>query len=263
MNFVSTTTIRDADSTFNDVQFWSNQSNQTMKIESSELVTYIDCSRIPIYLISGKPFLIFSNDSNTELFFKQKLIQPSLKRDFRRGLLANAGERKFIVFYYNDQVKCLVLDFTKLAQMRESLMASAAINNSFVKPQTDTGSTPMVTACDRILKKKQEGNPFLAVPPKVHRTLALSTQEQISTAVNKIIQSGLRIRGLSVNQTESLNDKLKIKEIYQMTHKATMFSLRKYNYSFNKRAEPEKMQVSWSNLQETVENLLHLFIDVD
>lgn len=157
----------------------------------------------------------------------------------------------------------LSFDFTKLAQMRESLMASAAINNSFVKPQTDTGSTPMVTACDRILKKKQEGNPFLAVPPKVHRTLALSTQEQISTAVNKIIQSGLRIRGLSVNQTESLNDKLKIKEIYQMTHKATMFSLRKYNYSFNKRAEPEKMQVSWSNLQETVENLLHLFIDVD
>ena len=131
------------------------------------------------------------------------------------------------------------------------------------KRKSRTTSSPAVTAFDRVLKEKQEGNPFLRTQPKPNKSLVLSTQEQISTAVNKIIQSGLRIRGLSMNQTESINDKLKIKEIYQMTHKATMFSLRKFNYSFNKRTDSEKVQVSWNDIQETVESLLHLFIDLD
>ncbi|KAI5968874.1 SLD7 [Candida margitis] len=263
MNFISTTVIHDANRTFNDVQFWSDQSNPAVMVDSCECITYINCNKIPIYLISGKSFSIFSNDSETELFFKEKIIQAPSKMDFSCGLLTIAGKGKCIVFYYENQMKCLLLDFTKLEQMRNSLKIEDAIANSFIKPRTNCQSVPAVTAFDRILKKKQESNPFLAVQSKADKSSLLSTQEQIGTAVNKIIQSGLRIRGLSVNQTESINDKLKIKEIYQMTYKATMFSLRKFNYSFNKRAESEKIQVSWSDLQETVENLLHLFIDLD
>lgn len=263
MNLVSTTVIHDEDHTLEDVQFWSEQDGSTVTIGFCEYITHIDCNRVPIHLISGRPFLIFTNDPQTELYFKKQLIRHSTQNKLRRGLLANAGERKFVVFYYDNQVRCIVLDFTRLEEVQKSLKSGGTIDNSFIKPQTNSQPTLAVTAFDRILQKKQEGNPFLATQSKVQKTLVLSTQEQISTAVNKIIQSGLRIRGLSVNQTESINDKLKIKEIYQMAHKATMFSLRKYNYSFNNVTKTEKIQVSWSDLQEIVENLLHLFIDVD
>lgn len=265
MNLVSTTTICDADRIYNDVQFWSDLDNSMIIVGSCEFISYIDCNKLPIFLIDGKSLLIFSNDPQTEIFFKQKLLQITSNADFRHGLLTKIGEEKYVVFYYETQVRCLVLDFSKLKYTRDFLEEDKTLENSFVKPKrkSTTTSSPAVTAFDRVLKEKQEGNPFLRTQPKPNKSLVLSTQEQISTAVNKIIQSGLRIRGLSMNQTESINDKLKIKEIYQMTHKATMFSLSKFNYSFNKRTDSEKVQVSWNDIQETVESLLHLFIDLD
>lgn len=70
------------------------------------------------------------------------------------------------------------------------------------------------------------------------------------------------MRGLSQNLVTTHNDKIAVKEINQMTFKATQFALRKQNYSFNKKSEVKK-PLRLNDLQDIVESLLQLFVDVE
>ncbi|GEQ72371.1 hypothetical protein JCM33374_g6058 [Metschnikowia sp. JCM 33374] len=110
--------------------------------------------------------------------------------------------------------------------------------------------------------------PSIAAPqPPVAMSSGLITSHQISQAVNRVVLSGLRLRGLSTNASSSANDKIAIREIYQMTKKAALFALRKYGYDFNRgisNGDKEASQgVSLDDIQSIVESLLSTFVDVE
>lgn len=160
------------------------------------------------------------------------------------------NEDTCLVFYYDTQVKCTIVDFSTWG------LINRWIGSGSVSPQKPVVDTKIF---DRVLlQKKSKSNPFLEPAKPSNDTTRLVSQDQINHAVQKIILSGLRIRGLSPNLSHMVNDKLTVKEIYQMTYKATVFSLRKYNYSFNKTTHP----ITVDELQDIVEKLLEIFVDV-
>jgi hypothetical protein len=155
-----------------------------------------------------------------------------------------------LVFYFDTQIKCTIIDFSNLS------LINRYIESGPVSPQKHVVDTKIF---DRVLlQKKSKSNPFLEPQKPTNETTRLLSKDQINQAVLKLILSGLRIRGLSTNLSHMVNDKLTVKEIYQMTYKATLFSLRKYNYSFNKSNHP----ITVDELQGIVEKLLEIFVDV-
>ncbi|KAI5951538.1 SLD7 [Candida jiufengensis] len=291
MNHKFTTSIYDFGKTINDVQFWSKQSNYNsdeyidnlsncLSSSSCEYFTYINYTKLPIYLINGHSFQIFTNDEDTESYFKQKVIvTPDSNKEQDYGILAKIknNSNKYLIFYFNkgDQtINCLILDLDTITKVQKLILDNDFDDNTFITTKKSTRNTPDTNIFDKVLKQKQKNNPFLRTtssfnsPNSNNLSLSiLSTQDQINNAINKLILSGLRIRGLSTNQAKSVNEKLKIKEIHQMTYKAAIFSLRKYNNNLldgtNKRLELEKPQIKFNDVQETIETLLHLFVDVE
>ncbi|KAK6458014.1 uncharacterized protein RJT20DRAFT_125911 [Scheffersomyces xylosifermentans] len=212
----------------------------------------------------------------------------------------------YLIFYYDSsskQVKVLLVDFSRLDKFtsifEKDHSTTTTDKSAFILLASSVRHDNRSTVFDKVLqRKKSRMSPFLAEAgpstsssstlsaistsnssTKLVSSSILTTQEQIHQAINKIILSGLRIRGLSTNLSHSINDKLTIKEIYQMTHKATLFSLRKYSYQFISSSASSAMKglkttskglsiknyihpVRLSDLQDTIEKLLELFVDV-
>ncbi|RCK67865.1 Mitochondrial morphogenesis protein SLD7 [Candida viswanathii] len=276
MNHIGTIKIHDSTKqVLNDVQLWSDKETSKLpNIASCSSISWIKYAEIPLYLTTALPFAIYSNDPATSDYFRKNLLELPLSNNRTDlGMLCKADSDTYLVFYYEDEtVKMIVITFTEFNKLLPHLNGkSHPTSNTVVdlsKPVRARTSTVLI---DKIIeKKKQRLNPFITTTPlittnaptKVDNSLILSSQEQINAAINKIILSGLRMRGLSQNLVTSHNDKLTIKEIHQMTFKAAQFALRKQNYSFNKKSETKK-PLRLNDLQDIVESLLQLFVDVE
>ncbi|EGW33330.1 uncharacterized protein SPAPADRAFT_71186 [Spathaspora passalidarum NRRL Y-27907] len=236
-------------------------------VKPQDVEFLITVTRIPLYLLFGKSLAVFSNDLNTNTYFKQHLLRFSLlDNNDTLGLLVHAAHDIYLAFYFerqSEQIKALILNLGNISKL-DSLISETTTSNVITKAKRTSSSIIF----DKVLeKKKLKPNPFLVSTSQSSHVSSssstLTTQEQINTAINKIILSGLRMRGLSANMVESFNDKLTIKEIHQMTYKAALFALRKYNYNFNKSSAQKKTPIRLNDIQVIVENLLELFVDVE
>ncbi|KAG2735353.1 hypothetical protein G9P44_001567 [Scheffersomyces stipitis] len=277
---------------FEDVQIWSGsdtkESDNLSSVPTSyeRMPIYVNYRLVPYYLLSARPLSVFSTSSITSEYFKQTLLKQAVyNRDI--GILFKSGrDETYLIFYFDfikKQIMVLIIDFSRLAEIDAILEKDAVqdpdnTKNTFIL-LNQTRQDDRSTVFDKVLQRKKSrssSNPFVvesvqnSTTAKLLSSSILSTQDQIHQAVNKIILSGLRIRGLSTNLNHSVNEKLTIKEIYQMTYKSTMFSLRKHNYTFSGTSSSKgtntsnsKSQIRLSELQDTIEKLLEIFVDVD
>lgn len=270
MNYLTTIQLHESKkNVINDIQLWSM--NKTLKLPSiisCKPISYIKHVSLPLYLVYCCPITVYTDDPDTSDYFKTRLVETPLSNGKSGvGLLCQVDSNTFLVFYYEDNVKVLVLSFSKFLETLPQLDIQSIPKNTLLDLRPPKRIRTNTTIIDKIIeKKKQRLNLFIANPNTTKgntssSSLILTNQEQINTAINKIIFSGLRIRGLSSNVASSLNDKLTIKEIHQMTFKATQFALRKHNYSFNKREIKKPLRLN--DLQDIIENLLQLFVDVE
>ncbi|ODV78035.1 uncharacterized protein CANTADRAFT_12623 [Suhomyces tanzawaensis NRRL Y-17324] len=242
-----------------DVQVWSAGPATPYFSPYHHLDATVLPTAIPLYLILAPPATIYSNDASTAEFFKTHLLPISLANGL--GLLFKSDSAdQYLVFYYDDHIRMLVIDFDGLNNALALIDVNSSIaSNTFI----DTRRAPVqenTLVFDKVLERKKQPNPFIeSAKPSTNSLLVLSSQEHINQAVNKVILSGLRIRGLSTSLGHSSNDKLTIKEIYHMTYKAALFGLRKYNYSFNGST---KKKITMDDIQDVVERLLEVFVDV-
>ncbi|KAI5964795.1 SLD7 [Candida pseudojiufengensis] len=283
MNYKFSTALYDEGQTIKDVQFWSIKETDdyiddlSIKLNSTslEFITHIECTKLPIYLINGHSFQIFTNDEESEFYFKHKILTiPNSNKLLNYGILTKIKDKidsdQYFVFYFNNDnnsIDCLIVDFSVINKLNELDHNNKIDNNSFITKKKNR-TIPNTQVFDKVLKQKQDNNPFLLsnqndIQQNSTSSLSILTnQEQINNAINKLIFSGLRIRGLSKNQTNSINEILKIKEIHQMTYKSAIFALKKYNYT-NSNNKKNNLQIKFNDVQEIIENLLHLFVDVE
>lgn len=293
MHIWNTISIVTDNNKIDDIQIWSNTENDSKLSanalrhnESFNVISYINYDLIPIYLLISKPLRIYSNDEKTTEFFKRELVELSVKHGQIGLMIKNEIDENLYLALFVDSdagdllIKCLVIDFSileKIHQVIESdnsqIDASSFINldSSNVIPKSSNTSI-----FDKVLSskgRKMKSNLFIMPGTSMSKRPAtqlsssvLTTNDQITQAVNKVILSGLRIRGLNLNSSSlSTNEKIAIREVYKMTYKSTMFSLRKFNYGFNQELlkSSKNGHVELNDIQDIVEKLLQVFVDIE
>lgn len=281
--------------TINDCQLWSTDKiglkpilNNDQNVNQNEFVSYINYHLIPVFLFKTNSYTVYSDDEKTNTYFQNNLVKHNLYHNFNIGLLFKANDDLYSIFHLDSNnliVKCRFISFNIL-----KLDAGSSENdrNCFVDHKTSTLSSIQIQKSnssisnDRFNKvlfnkrneQSKKSSPFLAASTKSSpqttsssslSSLTLTNHDQITQAVNKLILSGLRIRGLSTKSNDiSSNEKITIKEIYQMTRKSTLFALRKFNYTFNDQTNVEKnYSIKLNDIQNIVEQLLEVFIDME
>ncbi|CUM62696.1 uncharacterized protein PRCAT00000252001 [Priceomyces carsonii] len=240
----------------------------------------IDYRLFPIYLIKYKPFTVFSNEDRTTEYFKNKLIKSSLSNDSVGVIYKGNSSEQYLVFYvdFNEQlIKCLIVEFDLFKKLRmidtflESSGALDMVNSSvfldlIILASSTSKMNDNTSIFDKVLsRKKIKPNPFLVNNSKPSSSLSasvLTTKDQIAHTINKMISSGLRLRGLSNNVTQSANEKLTIKEVHQITYKSALFAIRKFNFDGSTK-QKQSVKVKVNDIQEIVEKLLQVFIDIE
>lgn len=261
----------------------------------AELKGPIECLRIPLALVVATSFTVYTENTNTETYLEsvmgwEAVLDGVLGRGFLNG-------NTLLIFRVTggETLTCIVLDLERgpplpslpavdvwytqaeVASISNDNNDNSYSNNSNIAKQKKTiapvahsssSFIPSTSKFDKVLQKRKLSiNPFLmsnTVSTDANTSsgnatkTVLSSTEQVEQTINKLILSGLRIRGLSINPSHSVNDKLTIKEIYHTTYKSALFALRKYNYSFNTTASVQLHQV-----QDIVEKLLQTYVDVD
>lgn len=276
-----------------DIQIWSNTEgdsklgvNALKSNDSFRVISYVKCELIPIYLLISKPLRIYSNNEKTAEFFKKELIQFSVNYDHIGLMIKNeTDENLFLVLYVDSnsgdlQIRCLVIDFSILEKVHQAIESdNSPINtSSFINLESSIiiPKSSNTSIFDKVLSgkgRRLKSNLFIMPSTSIAKRPAtqlsssvLTTNDQITQAVSKVILSGLRIRGLNLNSTnQSTNEKIAIKEVYKMTYKSTMFSLRKFNYGFNQELlkSSKNGHVELNDIQDIVEKLLQVFVDID
>lgn len=293
MHIWNTISIVTDNDKIDDIQIWSNTENDSKLSanalrpnESFKVISYINYELIPIYLLISKPLRIYSNDDKTAEYFKRELVQVSIKYG-RIGLMIKneLDENLYLALFVDSdtgdiQLKCLVIDFSILETINRAIEsdnsqidASSFINldSSNVIPKSSNTSIfdKVLSSKGRKLKSNlfiMPGTSMSKRPATQLSSSALTTNDQIIQAVSKVILSGLRIRGLNLNSNSlSTNEKIAIKEVYKMTYKSTMFSLRKFNYGFNQELlkSSKNGPVELNDIQDIVEKLLQVFVDIE
>lgn len=259
---VFTCSLHTPEANLEDIQVWTLAPTSGLDhCRGLRYVCHVDQTKVPLFLLSDGPYQVYTDSSATENYFGQNLAQFTKNT----GLLARGDhEHVYMVFYSDDTmtIKCFVVDFGVLDQIHTAQPSNNEDENLYY-PVTARAisSRPDTTVFDRVLENKGMKKPLLAIPsrPPSMPTLVLTSSHQISQAVNKMILSGLRIRGLSATSARSANEKVAVREICQMTRKAALFSLRKFNYEFNgSKGESIRME----DIQDVVERLLEAFVDV-
>lgn len=283
----------------------SNMSNGFRRIAN-----YIDYSLVPPFLVSEPSIDVYTTSDETESYFRDGLVSVSLQGACQTlGAMFEPKEEgttaghSYLVFYVDGlELRCCVLDFGMLQSLLsipykdETAMVSMG-SGSLVSPSASVSSFPPphpphpppaaaaaasnTSIFDRVLSKRKNHNLFVMPQSTPTTSTALSSQilgtnEQISQAINKLILSGLRLRGLSgflSSSSQLSNEKLAVREIYHMTQKCALFAVRKYNYGFNKSSfsipltlllpPPLNIPVHMNDIQDIVENLLLVFIDME
>lgn len=219
-----------------DCQLWGSGLLDIQFSGSYDAICKVNRRLVPIYLFSSKPLMVYTDNDATAGFFMKELVQGG--HDI--GYLFRLND-SYLVFYHNQQqIQCQPIDFEVLKMMEEE-------SEEGKKPKLRTNSILF----DRVVVLKAKVEELAPEPPKLN-----SNETQ---TINKLILSGLRLRGMSFKQKNiSNNERLMIKEIYQMTQKSTQFALRKYNYSQNQPNDGIRLH----DIQDIVELLLDVFIDI-
>lgn len=271
-------------------------SQPSMTGDFKRAADYIDYKMIPPFLLQKQSLDIYSTSDEVEDYFRGTLVKFTLQtlKPIALTYLSLSNKNILIAIYLNVnslKLKCCIIDFSILT----TLISIPYVNKSGVISPTaslqqsvDTATTavqphsiPNTSIFDKVLSKRKQlvllqqpqQNLFMMAPVQP-KTTALSSQilttnEQISQAVSKLVLSGLRLRGLSGfmnSSSQSSNEKLAVREIYQMTLQCAMFALRKFNYGFNKQLQTHQVNpapVRLNDIQDIVENLLLVFIDMD
>lgn len=250
MHRLTCVTLYDGAQEVTGVEIWGENGEElALGNDLMRLGRYVDYRAIPLYVMKYGCLNVFTRDRKTEEWFKENLVTIAMRLNDNVGLLYEY-QNGYLLFYFQQQIKCMVIDLQILNDLDGCVQAK-------FPSQSRKVSSSNIKIFDKI-SEKRKSNPFIELHSPQKDLSVLSNQNQVNLAVSKIILSGLRIRGLSTNLNHSINEKLTIKEIYQMTYKATLFSLRKYNYSFNQSDHP----ITVNELQEIVEKLLEIFIDV-
>lgn len=177
---------------------------------------YINHHRIPLSVVCHTNVAVYSTDSPTEAWFRQHVVVPTIKGT--SVLVGFVHDSQVYVFYYRDGIKMMVLDWGNLNPQQDSVTKDTKVFDRVID-----GRRRKTKAADKVVEAK----PLLMEP-----------------LISKLVLSGLRIRGINGGSDLA-------REVYQMTVKAAMLSVRKFN---RKVLVPE--------MQEIVEKLLEIFIDV-
>lgn len=256
---------------------------------------YIDYKIVPPFLVLSLGLDIYSNSDDNESYFRDTLVKLtlySLKPIALAFLSVNDNKIHIVVYLHVDslKLKCCIIDFNLLS----ALISIPYINKTeFIEKDTPSSvsltsvvatgapSLPNTSIFDKVLSKRKQlqvqlqlAQNLFIMSPVQSKTTALSSQilttnEQITQAISKLVLSGLRLRGLSgfISSTSQVsNEKLAVREIYQMTQQCALFAVRKFNYGFNKQLHLQQLSpipVRLNDIQDIVENLLLVFIDVE
>lgn len=263
----SIVTLQTAQSDFSDIQIDSPDEAPYLRPSPTiSFVSLINYRLVPLYLVSNGPYPVYSDNEATEAFFLRSLVQQHLNL----GLLAKFSDLTgdaYIIFYVDEAsmgIKCICLDFGVITQLGEFKPVSKDEDNVYFICRSRLAPYKSDTSVfDRVLENKSTKK-SAQTPTDEERnstpSLQLSTTAQISQAINKLILLGLRLRGLTVSTLSSSKDKIAIREIHQMTKKASMFAVRKFHYDFN--AGLRALDLLLSDLQDIVESLLQTFVDI-
>lgn len=260
-------TLKTAQSDFSDIQISSPDEAPYLRSPPTlSFVSLVNYRLIPLYLISNGPYPVYSDNDATEAFFVRSLVQEHLNL----GLLAKFTDLTadiYIVFYVDEEsrgIKCLCLDFGVLSQLNQyKSLIKGEENVYFISRSRLAPYKSDTSVFDRVLENKTTRKSIpTPTDEEVHlaSSLQLRTPAQISQAINKLILLGLRLRGLTVSGLSSSKDKIAIREIHQMTKKASMFAVRKFHYDFNAALRTQDLLLS--DLQNIVESLLQTFVDI-
>jgi hypothetical protein len=243
------TTTESAARILHDVQLWGNDSFAFSGKFS--FVSYVNVSLIPLYLISGAPCRVYTTSTDTTKFFQNQVASC-----IGSGAMF-VDTDTYLVFYsdHDHKIWGFKIDFGFLEKLQ--LLS--------IDPDTITSESAH-DVFERVLsdkRRKKQSNKFMlsntANPVTQLSTQHFTSSEQVSQAIGKLILSGLRLRGVTTN-SPSPNDRVAVREIYQMTQKAAIFAVRKFSYNFQPH---EKIDLTLDHLQDIVEHLLQVFIDVD
>lgn len=262
-----------------DVQLWCSQTRPLkLKLSSSwRIQSYVQYSVLPLYLYQCSPLSVFSKNASTVAYFAENVA--SLDHGF--GLLVT-DDKLYMVFYYDRDLKCvralcIAFDSICAALVHFALSTVAVDTPELVSYMVGEPKRRENTAVfDRVLKSKlQIPVKFIASdqPPSTTNTARhlMVPPDQINRILGRLVLAGLRVRGISTNLSHLLNDRLSIKELYQMTLRSATFALRKYANPLNGRvagsAQGKRRAVNdplpLDTLQGIVERLLEVFVDAE
>lgn len=237
MELKSTISLQLGDLEVHDCQLWGLELLQVHFSRNYTFICKVNRRLVPICLYSSKPLTVYTNNDGTSDFFMKEV----LRGDGSQGFLFHKHDKYLIFYYFQQQIECQPIDFEVLRLMME---------------EQNEGSKPNLRTNTFLFDKTVVLNIAVAnLNPEPSNT----TNHNETQTINKLILSGLRLRGMSFKQKNiSSNEKLMIKEIYHMTQKSTHFALRKFNYSQNRPNDGIKLH----DIQDIVEQLLDIFIDI-
>lgn len=246
------TSLSTANSSYNDIEIWTETEGLPRLLQ---YVTHINHQKVPIFLVSHGPFRVYSQNSMTEQYFGQNI---ACYQNYTGILAKSTNEDVYAVFFgdQNLEIWSYFVDFSIVDLFQ--LLAEKDVNCYYTGVPT-VMSRSNTAIFDRVLENKV-GNTKKPTAPRQMPPLMLSTTHQISQAVNKMVLSALRLRGLTTSGNS--NEMVAVREIYHMTRKAAMFSLRKYHYNFN-GSKREDANIQMEDIQDVVERLLEVFLDVE
>lgn len=241
-----------------DIQIWTKHAIPGLEsCKQLQIISHVDYTKIPVFLVSNGPFHVYTDEKATQNYLKENL---AIYED-KCGLLAKSESQNFYTVLYTDSslsVWCFVIDFGILDQISK-LPSNPEKDVYYTGTNLTSAAKSDTTIFDRVLENKSLKTLAQTVPARPISMLTLNSHQQITQAVTKMVLSGLRLRGLSAT-VGTTNEKIAVREIYQMTKNAAIFSLRKYKYEFN---DSKGQNVRMSDIQDVVERLLEVFIDVE
>lgn len=247
------------DATYHDIQIWNDASAPPLSLPTLQYVCLVNHRKIPLYLVSSGAYNVYSTAPATEAYF----LESAITHSETVAVLAkhtDAPSDAYVVFFADHSslsVKCFCIDFSvleRVARLSGDTDRGSEVSIYYSNTERAPGAKSDIAVFDRVLEskssRKSAPQPPRAPPP------TLLAGPHLTQAINKVILSGLRLRGLSI----SARDKIAVREIYQMTRKAALFALRKYTYDFNSALPPD---LTLDVVQDVVESLLRVFVDVE
>lgn len=183
----------------------------------------LDPRQIPLYLLQAPPLPVYTELSDTETYFRTNLNYDSS--------ILFAHDDKLLLFYYDSAVRALIIDFTAISALVTCALAAQETFNAFVSVPAKLASN--VSVFDKVLSDKRR--PRAAAPTRANAPDG-------GQVLGKLIMSGLRLRGMSMDRVET-------REVYHMTYKSAQFAIRKF-------------RGRGGDIQEVVEKLLQVYVDV-